>query len=179
MKYRTVLLFVLTTSLVLLLAAVSLSNQQTAVTVSFDEDQLKIDHSHGYDLVRLAGGHSVGLPGEPTLPSKQVHIAIPAGHEALSVTVRSLASQELPGSYHILPGQPPRPTDDSPRPAVVEPDDRVYRSPKPYPTALGRLNRQTDLAGQQMAAVTVYPAGRSAPENAKIPRKRVLTAATC
>jgi hypothetical protein len=131
--------------------------QETTVNVSFQRSQFFFDQVRGYDRVRLVGGQSTGLLGEPTLPVRNVLIAIPAGHEALSVWVHSLDSQELDGSYRILPGQLPIPLDDSPRPAFIEPDQRVYGSSSPYPLELGRLARQTDLAGQQMAVVTIYP----------------------
>jgi hypothetical protein len=157
MRYRIAFFSILVLSLGLGLFAGVAAGQTTTVTIITEAKGLHFTRRQDYDLVRLNGAQSAGLPGEPTLPSRQVHIAIPAGHEALSVTVRSLDNQELPGVYRILPGQPPRPTDDSPGPAFVEPDDPVYRSSEPYPAELGRLNRQTDLAGQQMAVVTVYP----------------------
>jgi hypothetical protein len=150
-------LLALTISLVLALAAGSHSGQPTAVTISFHENQLTFGRSHGFDLVRLKGAQSVGLPGEPTLPVRQVHIAIPAGHQALTITVRPVESRELPGSYHILPGQPPRPLDNLPHPPLVEPDAKIYASSALYPAELGRLVRQIDLAGQQMAVVSVSP----------------------
>jgi len=131
--------------------------QEIVVTLSFQQSQFLFDQILGFDRVRLVDGQSTGLPGEPIIPVQRVHIAIPAGHEAMSVTLRSLNSQELPGTYCILPGQPPHPLDDSPRLAFIEPNQRIYGSSSPYPPELGRLAGQTDLAGQQMAVVTIYP----------------------
>jgi len=151
------ILSVAVVSLVLGWSDAVFASHQTTVIMTVDPGRLQFDRRQGYDLVRLDGAQSIGRPGEPTLPVRQLHIAIPAGHEAVSVTVRPVESQELPGLYHILPGQPPRPLDDSPRSPFVEPNEEVYASSELYPAKLGRLVRQTDLAGQQMAVVTVYP----------------------
>jgi hypothetical protein len=157
MRYRLFSSFAVAISMVLGLATVSLSIQETIVAVSFQADQFDFEAFHGYDRVRLAQGGLLSHPGEPTLPAKQLYIAIPAGHEVLSVAIRSVDIQDLPGRYQILPGQPPLPIDDSPRPAFIEPDERIYSSSSAYPSELGHLIRQTDLAGQQMAVVSVYP----------------------
>ncbi len=144
-------------SVVLGLPCIVLASHQTTVMITTDDDQLQFESWQEYDLVRLVDHHLMGVPGEPALPTKQIYIAIPAGHEALSVTVRSLDSQELPGGYRILPGQSPVPLDDSPRPPSEKLDELIYGSTAPYPAQLGRLCRQTDLAGQQMAVVKVHP----------------------
>jgi hypothetical protein len=133
------------------------ASPETSLVVSFHRDQFQFDRHLGYDRVQLAGGGLLSHPGAPTLPARQLYIAIPAGYEALSVAVRSLDSQDLPGTHWILPGQPPRPLDGSSKPPLVEPNERIYASSAAYPPELGRLTRQTDLAGQQMAVVTVYP----------------------
>jgi len=134
-----------------------LAAQETTVILSFAEEQLLFDQVRGYDRVRLADGDVLSRLGQPALPTQQVLVAIPSGTAAVAVRVRLLASQELPGAYYIFPGQPPQRLDGSPTPAFVEPDERVYRSAQLYPGKLGQLDGQTDLAGQQMAVVTVYP----------------------
>jgi len=157
MKYHSMYFSVLLISLGLGLVAGAAADQMTTVTIATPADRLQFDRRQDFDLVRLKGAQSAGLAGQPTLPAEQVHIAIPAGHEALTVTVRPLDSRELPGIYRILPGQPPYPLDDSPRPAFVEPVKEIYASSTLYPAELGHLVRQTDLAGQQMAVVSVSP----------------------
>jgi hypothetical protein len=144
-------------TLVLVWSAAGFGAESTTVTIFFDPQQLRFERQHGFDLVRLDGAPSTGRPGEPALPVQQLHIAISAGHVARSVTVRPVESYELPGTYRLLPGQPPHPLDDRPGPPFMEPDDAVYTSTAPYPTQLGRLVRQTDLAGQQMAVISLFP----------------------
>ena len=161
MSYRGLKVFIVFSIAVIILvpgwSAAAAASLQTTVTVTTTPDQLRFDHRQGFDLVRLDGAQSISRSGEPALPIRQVHIAIPAGHEALSATVRAIESQELPGFHRLLPGQPPRSLDDHPRPPFSEPIEEIYASTAVCPTELGRLVRQTDLAGQQMAVVSISP----------------------
>jgi hypothetical protein len=133
------------------------ANQETTVTVSFHPDQLRIDQIGGYDRVTLAEGHMVCQPGQPMLPARRIHVALPRGAQAAGIEVRSLNSSRIPGSYRIFPGQLPARLDGSPPPDFVSPDAATYQSSGPYPGTLAVLEGQTDLAGQQMAVVTVSP----------------------
>ncbi len=131
--------------------------QETIVTVSFQREQFRFLQGSEYDRVLLTDGDAISLSGEPVMPALQLKVAIPAGTEASGVHIRSLDSQELPGTYRIFPGQPSRRLDGSPAPPFVEPNREIYGSIMPYPEKLGQLDGQTDLAGQQMALVRVYP----------------------
>jgi len=155
MEFHRFVIFVILMALVVSQGA--LAAQQTTVTVSFHEGQFLFDQVRGYHRVRLVDGDVMCRVGEPALPLMQVMVAIPSGAEATGVRVRSLASQELAGSYRIFPGQPPRRLDGSPPASFVEPDEGLYGSSVAYPEGLGQLDGQTDLAGQQMAVVTLYP----------------------
>jgi hypothetical protein len=157
MKVQQFISFLLAVLMALVVTQGALAVQETTVILSFAEGQLLFDQVRGYDRVRLADGDVLSRLGKPALPTQQVLVAIPSGTEAVAVRVRLLASQKLPGAYRIFPGQPPQRLDGSPPPAFVEPDERVYSSAQVYPGELGRLDGQTDLAGQQMAVVTVYP----------------------
>jgi hypothetical protein len=157
MKHRRWILTIVIISIIMSSPLAVASSHQTTVGITTNAEQLRFDHQNGYDVIRLLGSQSAGLPGEPTLPVQQVHIAIPAGHQALAATVRPVESRDFPGSYHILPGQPPHALDDRPHPPFMQPDAEVYASSTLYPADLGRLVRQTDLAGQQMAVVSVSP----------------------
>jgi len=129
----------------------------TTVTILTAADQLRFDRRGDFDLIRLDGAQTIGRPGEPALPVRQLHIAIPAGHQARSVTVRPVESRKLDGVYRLLPGQPPRALDGRSQPPFVAPDEEMYASSEACPAELGRLVRQTDLAGQQMAVVSLSP----------------------
>jgi hypothetical protein len=140
-----------------MVAQIVSADHPVTVTVSFSEDQLHFDHIMGYDRVRLAGGDLISLPGTPMLPAQPIMVAIPGGSRAVNISAHSLDRLELTGTYNIFPGQPPARLDGSPPPPFSEPDAAIYRSSDPYPGSLAQLSDQTDLAGQQMAAIAVFP----------------------
>jgi len=136
---------------------VAYAAQKTTVTLSFEKDQFLFDQLHGYDRARLVDGSARSQPGEPVLPAQQIRVAIPSGSEAIGISVRPIHSEQIAGSYHLYPGQPPARLDGSPPPPFVEPNEEIYATTSDYPGYLAQLDGQTDLAGQQMAVVTVYP----------------------
>jgi hypothetical protein len=157
MPVRESIVLALTLALSLAGIQTAAAAHNTTVTIITDPGQLRFDRRGEYDLVRLDGAQTTGRPGEPALPVRQLHIAIPAGHQARSITVRPVESRELDGIFRLIPGQPPHALDGRSRPTFVEPIEEIYASATPYPDELGRLVRQTDLAGQQMAVVSLSP----------------------
>ncbi len=157
MKVKRCLYSVLAMLLAFVVAQGANAAQETTVTLSFEPEQFLFDQMRGFDRVYLIDGSCIYQTGEPVLPARQVMVAIPSGSEAMKVGVLSVDSEQIPGSYHIFPGQPPARLDGSPPPPFVEPDEQVYSSTLAYPEMLAQLDGQTDLAGQQMAVVTVYP----------------------
>ncbi|MFC1683213.1 C25 family cysteine peptidase [Candidatus Zixiibacteriota bacterium] len=131
---------------------------ETAVT--FSAEDLLVTELSGYDLISLPVGGSVEALGHPMLPVHRVNVAIPAGHEVKAVKALAGKSEELAGTYRILPAQHPRKISDPRRPEeipFVQPDPRIYASNEPYPASLTSLLGQADLVGQQMAAVELHP----------------------
>jgi len=137
--------------------AVAAAAEQTVVTVEFSSQELRFDRAAGFDRVVLDDGTMLCRPGEPMLPARQVFVALPAEAEAAELRTVSLASEILPGAYRIYPGQLPSRLSGDPPAAFTGPDEKIYSSAEPYPGVLAVLDGQTDLAGQQMAVVTVYP----------------------
>ncbi|MFC1683326.1 C25 family cysteine peptidase [Candidatus Zixiibacteriota bacterium] len=156
MKVFRVLLLLAAIAMALPLSSTATAGQ-TSVTVTFQQDQFLFDRLGDFDRVVLRDGDALVRTGEPMLPARQIRVAIPQGAEAVKVTVRSMDSRVLDGYFRIFPGQPPRPLDGSPPAAFVGPNEQFYRSSAAYPGDLARLDGQTDLAGQQMAVLTVYP----------------------
>jgi hypothetical protein len=143
--------------LVAVVVAAASAHAEVTVTVRFSPEQFQFDQLRGYDRVTLIEGSLMVLPGEPTLPVRQVMVALPQEAEALGIEVRAVESRLLPGTYDIYPGQLPSRLDGSPSPDFVAPDRAIYGSNEAYPSALAVLDGQTDLAGQQMAVVAVHP----------------------
>ena len=126
--------------------------------MSFSEEALRFGQLLGYDTVRLEDGDSLNELGEPMLPYQEVRIALPAGMVATSVRVVEARSRTLAGEYVLFPGQLPlRTSEDEPTELGMPPDPGVYSSADAYPGELVELGGQTDLAGQGMAVVRLYP----------------------
>jgi len=96
--------------------------------------------------------------GKPMLPAKEIKVALPAGMEVTQVKVTDTSSVDIKGKYTIFPAQPPQHTDVSlENIAFIEPDFETYNSMNSYPSKLVEYVHQTDLAGQAMAVIKLYP----------------------
>jgi hypothetical protein len=138
----------------------ALSQQVYSVTYTaeFFPQDLTFDRITGYDLVRLKEGSFLAELGKPLLPSKQIRLALPPGMVARKVKVVSTTREEIAGKFEILPAQPPIQLGLSSPDAEFEgPDAEAYASTQPYPGSAAAFVRQTDLAGQAMAIIQLYP----------------------
>ncbi len=124
----------------------------------FSQAELSFDQVIGYDLVRLKDGDFLAELGKPMLPWMELKIALPPGMMVNGVQVISSDGEQITGEYDIFPAQPPIKTGPSDGDVdFVEPDRKVYGSSQPYPSRLVDFVHQTDLAGQGMAVVNLYP----------------------
>ena len=124
--------------------------------VRFSQEELQFGKLTEYDLVKLKGGSVLAELTKPMLPSKELRIALPRGMEAKRVYVVDERSETIPGEYNVFPAQPPIRV-GSPEADFVEPDDQIYSSNQPYPTKLAEFVRQSDLAGQGIVHIMLYP----------------------
>ena len=126
--------------------------------VEFSTDELSFDKLKGYDMVTLKDGDWFAELAKPMLPSKELKIALPSGMAVTSVYVVNTEKEEIAGEYHIFPAQPPIKIGLSDKDVdFVEPDDQVYTSNQPYPSKLVEFVHQSDLAGQGIAILQLYP----------------------
>ena len=131
---------------------------QVTYTVSFSPDDLSFDTLLGYDVVTLEDSLTTHAVGKPLLPAVNITVALPPAIAVTRVTAVASDAIELPKRCNILPAQPPRTMNQLRLPvSFVEPDPVTYASPEPYPGHLVAFDHQTDLAGQNMARIQVYP----------------------
>jgi hypothetical protein len=96
--------------------------------------------------------------GKPMLPLIVLKIALPAGMAVKSVVAVDTKSEVIPGEYNIFPSQPPLKIGASDQDVdFIEPDQQTYTSLVPYPSQLVEFAYQTDLAGQSMAVIQLFP----------------------
>ncbi len=126
-------------------------------TVKFLEGDLVREMVGDYDLFSLRDGSVYSEPGKPVMPEKSLSVAIPAGTEVVRVEARPLETIDIPGLYRVMPGQPPRRTSEKFSGLTIGPDEVIYGSRRMFPGELVVLDNQSDLAGQQIAHIRLYP----------------------
>ena len=131
---------------------------EVSYTAEFSTDQLSFDKLREYDIATLKDDAWLAELGKPMLPSKELKIALPAGMAVKSVHVVNTKSEGIPGEYHIFPAQPPLKIGLSDGNVdFVKPDKMTYTSNQPYPSKLVEFMHQSDLAGQGIAILQLYP----------------------
>ena len=126
--------------------------------LTLDPDAVTFGTYMGYDRVHLEGAGHLKQAGLPQLPARTVYIAIPADMKVTGLREVSAATAVLPGSYDIFPAQPPKAISGCPFAApFAEQDEEIYSSSYLYPAGRACFLRQSDLAGQNLAAIQVCP----------------------
>jgi hypothetical protein len=124
----------------------------------FSADELSFDKLKGYDMVTLKNAEFLAELAKPMLPSKEIKIALPSGMAVTSVHIVNTEKEEIPGEFNIFPAQPPIRIGLSDKDVdFIEPDDQIYTSSQPYPSNLVEFVHQSDLAGQGIAIIQLYP----------------------
>lgn len=134
------------------------SAYQTEYSVQFSMNELSFDRVMDYDIVRLKDRSYISDEGYPMLPSKRVRIALPEGIAVESVRAVNIKNEEISGEFNIFPAQHPVEFSYSNSEMVfTEPNAEIYNSSAPYPSAPVEFIRQSDLAGQAIAEINLYP----------------------
>lgn len=127
-------------------------------TAQYSRDDFSFSQLNDYDMVSLKAGDWLSELGKPMLPSQEIRIALPSGMAVSNVLVVSKTEEQIPGEFNIYPAQLPLPTAPSPTTNdFIPPDAQTYSSSNPYPSELVKFVNQTDLAGQSMAVVEIFP----------------------
>ena len=153
---KNILLVLLISSLILstTTAAVRPTPTTATVTLTFKPSDFTFDTIQGYDRINTQASGFTNEPGKPSLPAITLRVALPAGLQATSITVTSQQTQTYPGVYTIMPSQKPQTIGTD---TLMPPDPDAYQSTAPYPSTTAFLAAETDLDGQAIALVTVYP----------------------
>lgn len=123
--------------------------------VTFEQTSLSFSKYDGYDVVNLRRHGSTGEIGKPFLPQASFSVVIPPGARVKRVEIISSESEVLPGTYKIMPTQPPRPI-SSVEPSVVH-NSISYNAITPYPGKLVQHAHIGSRGGYQVAGIFIYP----------------------
>lgn len=126
-------------------------------TVDFSVSDVRFGTVGEYDMISMTSASMMSELGKPVVPAKYIGIALPAGMRAVRAEARAVTTQDIPGTFVVMPGQPPVQIGYLHNGIQVEPDDAIYRSSALYPAKLARLESQGNLAGQQIVWISVYP----------------------
>ncbi|MCX6666431.1 MAG: DUF2341 domain-containing protein, partial [Euryarchaeota archaeon] len=127
-------------------------------TYQISKNDLMFDTFMGYDRVQFKDCQFLNDIGKPFLPYAEITIALPSGTAASQVRVIETKNEEINGKYTLFPAQPLRTMNDIDKAIdLVEPDAVTYASKQKYPVELAKFVYQTDLRGQGMAVVQVFP----------------------
>ncbi len=123
----------------------------------FSREDLVIDQAGGFDVIRLRGCVNSRDAGLPNLPFGLLHLLLPQGSRAASVSVKMVAEVNLGGDFLISPVQPDLKTNGASGGRWVEPDPLVYKSNSPFPVRTAEIVQQGYLAGNPMVTLSVTP----------------------
>ena len=127
-------------------------------SVDFSTTDLVFSTSQGFDLIYLKGCDITDPVGEPQLPVRLLHVALPPGSKVEQVVVTKSESQILPNHYHVFPAQPPQILSLMDKPiSFVQPKPRVYSLIEQYPGKLVEYTETGFMGGYQLAGILVYP----------------------
>lgn len=125
-------------------------------TYQFTIDDFELSSFEDYDIIQLKDGGLLNEIGEPMLPIKNILIALPENTKAAKIKVLEIKEEELPGSFLVMPGYGPQKINLN-NDLEISYNSEVYFSNSFYPSNYIQLCQQTDLAGQAIAIVTIYP----------------------
>jgi len=127
------------------------------LTLDLSGRELRFSKSGQYDFVVLDGAAMTTAVGAPSLPALAVNVVLPQDMRVTGVFCSPASSEDVEGSFLVLPAQPPRPLSDTGRVEFVAPDPLIYGSAAAYPPELVRVTGQNSMQGYNLASLLVYP----------------------
>ena len=77
-------------------------------SVTFSKSDLKFEKVDGFHIVTLKDCDITRGVGEPQLPVRLVHVALPPGTEVEDIRIISAETEQIQGTFNIYPAQPPQ-----------------------------------------------------------------------
>jgi len=126
-------------------------------TVAFADENVAFRKYKGFDVVTVDGCElAEGEPGTPWLPSKIIHIAVPAAAEVTDLQVKS-ARKRIHTDFVPYPTQPPSPKQPGMLAPFAAPKPEAYNSETATPAAAATIVGDYNLRGYRYVSVRVNP----------------------
>ena len=110
-----------------------------------------------YDMVTIAGLESYERTGAPIVPVRPATVLIPYGKEVTSMSVISLDTRQLAGTYQLPPGQKPYPLSYQGIVEPTEPDPAIYGQSAPWPGVEYEEVATYSKRGYQLLSINLFP----------------------
>lgn len=141
---------------------------------AFDQTMVQLKSGQYGDLLEITGCNLTGVPGEPFIPVKSGHIALPFGTLADGIRIIDESWIELPGRFDIATAPTQVPISyEGPLPEVVR-NTEIYSSDNPYPASPIFFSGGGQMRGYSLAGYMIYPL-RYYPASGRIELLRKLT----
>ena len=141
-----------------LLGFIAFVNAQISDSYVLTQNDLTFHRNGEYDEILITNENSFTEEiGNPQLPVKIVSYVLPYNSTVTGITVNSVSSQKLSGTYIIIPLQPTRYLDGSEPPPFVEPNPEVYNSNTPYPNKKVEIISDGYTLGYHIVTVAIHP----------------------
>ncbi len=146
-----------------------MASNRTTYTLRIDRQDVQIQHTAVGIQVKLKNGTVIAEPGEPSLPVRILHIALPEGHIARGIRARVLAVEPLTdANAQVAPALEPGIADallEDLKPRYVSPDPEAYAKAfqrgRKHPALLAGTTRM----GEVPVATVYVQAVRSGPDH--------------
>jgi len=150
---KTALISLFTIVFVVSASAYQVNVPETGLTFT----TVNLDGFRGDTLLSLDKGYALSVnPGEPSLPSMSVSLALPTGMEIESVNVEHAESVILPGYHHLFPAQIPTPIGNTPSKYVVA-NPTIYSSASPFPGKITYSFASGNMGGYSIGTIVFAP----------------------
>ena len=131
--------------------------KHVSVSVSFTKSEVSIQELGSYKIVALKEGFSPGRPGEPALPWKKFHIAVPWDAASIDITVSDLKASTIDERITVEPCQPNVLLIPGTQIRWVPPNHELYSSATIWPASFVRTTVVRRTGGFAMAEVEICP----------------------
>ncbi len=130
--------------------------QELCKSIVFSKSHLRFEKRDGFDVVTYGDLDLTLRPGAPQLPRQIVPILLPDGKAIVSLTIKNIHSEILPGEYYLYPLQRPHILANE-KVDFTTPDEAIYQAAEPYPKEIVTLATEGYFCGQNIGAVCVHP----------------------
>ncbi len=127
-------------------------------SLEFYEKDFQMDKYQDWDVIKHEDIGQLNEIGKPMLPIKNILIAIPNNIKVTDIEILNLTEKDIIGNFNMLPVQQPiKLNEKSSNKLTTQYDQKFYESAIRYPSKDIELVGQTDIAGQNIVIIAIYP----------------------